>query len=61
MAPGAFSSEVDAGSREENALATAWSFALGHLVLAADATLYPDQEITLRQAGRGIARRETPE
>ncbi|TXM66243.1 hypothetical protein [Methylobacterium sp. WL120] len=41
-------------------LATVWSFELGRLVLDAAATLYLDQEITLRQACRVIAKREKP-
>ena len=42
-------------------LATVYSFELGRLVLDAAATLYPDQELTLRQACRVIAKREKPE
>lgn len=42
-------------------LATVWSFELGHLVLDAAAKLYPDREVTLRQACRVIAKREKPE
>ncbi|MCJ2041882.1 hypothetical protein MKK55_23415 [Methylobacterium sp. J-059] len=42
-------------------LATVWSIELGHLVLDAVATLYPDHEVTLRQACRVIAKREKPD
>ncbi|WP_281408323.1 hypothetical protein [Methylobacterium sp. WL6] len=42
-------------------MATVWSIELGHLVLDAVATLYPDHEVTLRQACRVIAKREKPD
>ena len=42
-------------------LATVWSFELGQLVLDATGTIYPDREITLRQACLVIAKCGKPE